>query len=94
MGKRGRRGIEAESLVTVDGDCDMTCEVLGDDQIEFWFGPMIDGLHLYFDKAGLAKFMRVVEEMRTRVAKIPRGEDIAVMVSADERSRRAHTPNC
>ena len=94
MGKQRRRGIEAESLVTVDGDCDMSCEALGDNQIEFWFGPMIDGLHLYFDKAGFAKFMRVVEEMRTRVAKIPRGEEIEVMVSADEHSRRAHTPNC
>jgi hypothetical protein len=94
MGKRRRRGIEAESVVTVDGDCDMSCEALGDDQIEFWFGPMIDGLHLYFDKSGFAKFMRVVEEMTTRVAKIPRGEEIEVMVSADERSRRAHMPNC
>ncbi|HEX5405955.1 MAG TPA: hypothetical protein VFX16_27075 [Pseudonocardiaceae bacterium] len=91
MGKRS--GIEAESVVTVDGECDMSCEVLGDDQIEFWFGPVTDGLHLYFDKSGFAKFMRVVDEMRARVAKIPRGECVELMVNADERSRRAHAPN-
>ena len=51
---RRRRGIEVESVVTVDADCDMSCDVV-DDQVEFWFAPVTDGLHFYFDWPGLAK---------------------------------------
>ena len=91
--RRRRCGIQAESVVTVDGDCDMSCDVVGDDQIEFWFGPVTDGLHLYFDRLGFAKFLRVVEEMTARVAAVPRGERMVFTVNADERSREAHRPS-
>lgn len=90
---RRRRGIEVESVVTVDADCDMSCDVV-DDQIEFWFGPVTDGLHFYFDWPGLAKFMRVVSETVAQAKTIPRGERMDFTVNADERSRKAHTPNC
>jgi hypothetical protein len=90
MGKRRRRGIRAESIVTVDGDCDMSCDVVGDDQLEFWFGPVTDGLHLYFDKSGFVKFMRVVDETMARAALNTAGACMAFAVSADERSRKAH----
>jgi hypothetical protein len=94
MGRRRRRcGIEAESVVTVDGDCDMSCDVVSDDQIEFWFGPVTDGLHLYFDRLGFAKFLCVVEQMTARMAAVPRGERMEFTVSADERSQEARKPN-
>jgi hypothetical protein len=92
MGRPGRRGIEAESIVTVHSDCDISCEVVGDDQIEFWFGPVTDGLHLYFDRPGFAKFMCVVDEMRVRTAAMPSVEQMPFTVHADERSRQVHRP--
>jgi hypothetical protein len=92
MGRPQRRGIEIESVITVQGDCDITCDVMGDEQIEFWFGPMIDGLHLYFDWPGFVKFMRVAAEMTARATAIPRGQRLEFTVYADERSRKAHGP--
>jgi hypothetical protein len=56
------RGIDLEAVVTVDGTTVMSCQVLSD-EIEFRFGPLDTGLHLFFDPPGLANFLKVVANM-------------------------------
>lgn len=56
----------ADFAATVDGACLIRCEVLGD-QIEFWFGDVASGLHLYFDPPGYHKFARIQSDMVKRL---------------------------
>jgi hypothetical protein len=71
----------------------MSCEVLGD-EIQFRFGSNAAGLSLYFDWDGLLRFIQLSRTMTRQVEAIPDGEPIRFVVSADEQSRREHTPNC
>lgn len=84
-------GIAVEATVTVDGDCDMSCEVV-DDQIRLIFGRAATGLHVYFDRPGLNKLLAVTRAAMTYV-RTTQGEKIDFMVSADASSRQEHRPN-
>jgi hypothetical protein len=86
------RGIDVESVVTVDGNCAVSCAVIGD-EIEFILGPPTNGLVLYFNWQGLSKFLGVAGAMVTQVREAPPGKQVRVSVSADERSRQVHGPN-
>ena len=86
------RGIELESVVTVDGDCYISGSVVGD-EIKFMLGPTTNGLTLYFDWQGLARFLGVAGQIVTRVHAALPGKPGDFSVSADEQSRLAHGPN-
>lgn len=85
-------GIAVEATVTVDGDCDMSCEVL-DDQIQLIFGRIATGLHVYFDWPALDKLLAVLRAAMRRVEMTPAGTPACFTVSADANSRQAHTPS-
>jgi hypothetical protein len=75
----------ADFAVTVDGCCFIRCEVL-DNQIEFWFGDVGSGLHLYFDLPGYAKFAQVQSDMIKRLRGVPDGTPISFVVGDDDRA--------
>lgn len=81
-----------EVTVTVDSTCEMSCEVV-DDQIALILGKVDNGLRLYFDWPALDRLITVVGAMSRRVQANPPGKPIDFVISADERSRRAHSPN-
>ncbi|HEX5121385.1 MAG TPA: hypothetical protein VFW65_39895 [Pseudonocardiaceae bacterium] len=88
-GRERLRGIEVESVVTVDGDCYISSYV-ADDQVMFLLGPVTNGLILYFDWQGLAKFLGVTAQIVTRVGGALPGKPSEFTISADEQSRCAH----
>lgn len=84
-------GIDVETIVSVDGNCRMSCRVVGD-EIEFVFGRTNDGLRLAFDGHGLLRFMRLARAMVERLDGVP-GEQLPdFMVSADKASYAEHVP--
>jgi hypothetical protein len=85
-------GIAVEAAVTVDGNCDVSCEVV-DDQIRLIFGRTDTGLQLYFDWPGLDRLLAVTRAAMTRVQMTPQDTKIDFMVSADATAREAHRPN-
>lgn len=88
-----RRGIVVETTATVEDDCDISCEAI-DEELQFHFGPRIDGLQLCFDWRGLCKFMRVANEAIKLRKKIKPCGVHDFTVHADRRSFTAHTLNC
>lgn len=85
-------GIDVAVSITIDSDCDMSCEVV-DDQVLFIFGRRETGLLLYLDWPTLHKFLRVVGAAVQHAQSTPAGQPSDFMVSADASSRREHTPN-
>jgi hypothetical protein len=73
----------ADFAVSVDGACLIRCEVLGD-QIEFWFGDVGSGLHLYFDRPGYARFAQVLSGLADRLRAAPDRLPIAFVVGDDD----------
>jgi hypothetical protein len=73
----------ADFAATAAGDCLIRCEVLGD-QIEFWFGDVGSGLHLYFDPAGYHKFAQVESDMVERLRTVPDRTSISFVVGDDD----------
>lgn len=85
-------GIAVETTVTVDGDCDMSCEIF-EGEIKVYFGHGDNMMQLYLDWPGLHRLVTVLDAAIRRVGQIPAGQPVRFMVSADERSRREHMPN-
>lgn len=85
-------GIDIESMVTVDCNCYMSCEVMAD-EVQFIFGRINDGLCLSFDWAALLKFVRMMHVTMNRMQTESDSRKAWFMVSADDRSRDAHAPN-
>lgn len=85
-------GIQTESVITVDGDCYLSGSYLGE-ELKFMFGPVHNGLMLYFTWDGLAKFLGVLATMIARIGDPPPDNAAEISVSADEQSRLAHGPN-
>jgi hypothetical protein len=56
----------------------------------FLLGPVTNGLMLYFDWQGLAKFLGVTAQIVTRVGGALPGKPSKFSISADDQSRRAH----
>lgn len=94
----------ADFAATIAGACLVRCEVLGD-QVEFWFGDVGSGLHLYFDRPGYHKFAQVQSDMVGRLH-TARGRTPASFVVGDDdpaahgshtedgAGRRAAAPTC
>ena len=77
------RGIAADSCVTVDGNCPISCEVV-DDQIEFRFGDDESGLHLFFEGSGFVRFLHVGLQMVERYRALPVGTRVDFVVGDGE----------
>jgi hypothetical protein len=73
----------ADFAATVEGACLIRCEVLGD-QIEFWFGDVGSGLHVYFDRPGYHKFAQVQSDMVQRLRTAPDRTRISFVVGDDD----------
>jgi hypothetical protein len=92
IGLHGVRGIQTESVITVDGDCYLSCSFPGD-EFKFLFGPVHNGLTLYMTWDGLAKFLSVLSSVIARIGEALPGKPVELSISADEPSRLAHGPN-
>jgi UDP-2,3-diacylglucosamine pyrophosphatase LpxH len=73
----------ADFAVTIDDACPIRCEVLGD-QIEFWFGDVGSGLHLFFDRRAYVRFAQVQSDMVDRLRNAPDGARISFVVGDDD----------
>jgi hypothetical protein len=81
MGSERMEG--ADFSVTVDGTCWLRCEVINN-QIEYWFGDVGSGLHLFFDRPGFAKWAEVQSEVVERLQAVPTGAQISFVVGDDD----------
>lgn len=67
------QGIAVDTWVMASRDCDMSCEIVGD-QAQFTFGHASGSLNLVLDQAGLAKLADIVAASRTQWQATPTGE--------------------
>lgn len=82
-------GIDVESVVTVDGDCAMSCRA-AHGEIQVLFGPATNGLVLYFDWSSLTKLLGLILSVITQANQPPPKQPADITVHADEQSREAH----
>jgi hypothetical protein len=73
------RGIAVDSWVVVDDDCDVQCEVNGD-EAQFAFGHRTGSLNLVVSEALLGKLAHMATEAFTRLQEIPPGAESAFSV--------------
>jgi hypothetical protein len=81
----------ADLCVTVDEDCHIQCEVLGS-RIEFRFDGDQSGLHLFFDGAGFAKFLKVAALMVGRLKDVAAARERANFVVGDDEQPAGDEP--
>lgn len=82
-------GIDVQSVVTVDGDCAMSCRA-DRGEIQVVFGPATNGVVLFFDWSGLTKLLGLILSVITQAQQTGSGDSAGVIVHADEPSREAH----
>ncbi|MGH3436525.1 MAG: hypothetical protein ACRDRN_08655 [Sciscionella sp.] len=73
------RGIALDSWAMVDGECPITCEVIGD-QAQFLLGHSVGSLNLIASETGLAALVGVATEALRRWQAIPHGEKVLFTV--------------
>lgn len=74
------RGIAVDSWVVVDDECELKCEVAGD-QAQFAFGHRTGSLNLVVSPVSLAKLARMATEAFTRLEAVPVGETASFSVN-------------
>lgn len=67
------RGIAVETWITASRDCDMLCEVVGD-QAQFKLGGTETSLQLVMDSKALAKLVEVAVRTQQQWQDVPAGE--------------------
>ena len=77
------RGVAADVSVTVNDQCQMSCEV-DNDETRFQFGSATTGLRLDFDWQGFVRFMRVADAVIEQLRAIPDGAPIDFVVTATD----------
>ena len=94
------RGMVTDSVVTVDGTCRMSCEVLNQ-QVQFLFGDHTGGLHLFLDWDGYVKFVKLQAVVVERFFTLPPGAPIRFVVGDDASEEldsrehlEGHCPGC
>ena len=75
------QGIATDSWVLINGDCALSCEVIGD-QAQFEFGHGTSSLHLNASEEGLVKLVQVATEALNRLLAIPEGEEVCFSLTA------------
>lgn len=75
------QGIATDSWVLINGDCVLSCEVIGD-QAQFEFGHGTSALHLNTSEEGLVKLVQVATEALHRLLAIPEGEEVCFSLTA------------
>jgi hypothetical protein len=87
------QGIAVDSWVSVDGQCWLSCDVIGD-QAQFDFGHSTGSLHLNVSEAALARLVQVATEALTRFQAIPDGEEVCFSVTAAAIGRDGQAQSC
>jgi hypothetical protein len=72
-----------DSWVRVEGDCPLSCEVIGNDA-NFEFGTKASALHLTASEPALIKLVAVATEALTRLQAIPNGAIVEFVVHAPD----------
>ena len=73
------QGIAVNAWVTVDGDCSLSCDVIGD-QAQFEFGTSTGSLNLIASETGLARLATVANDALTRLRDMPPGQEVSLTV--------------
>lgn len=66
-------GIAIETWITTNRECDVVCEVVGD-QAQFKLGGTETSLHLVMDSKALAKLVEVAARTHQQWQDVPAGE--------------------
>ncbi|HWC80765.1 MAG TPA: hypothetical protein VG756_12480 [Pseudonocardiaceae bacterium] len=81
------RGIGLATWASVDEDCSLSCEVIGD-QAQFDVGHATGMLHLVVDQGALARLAEITAEALSAWRATPHGEKVCVILpSAPAQSR-------
>lgn len=75
------QGIGVDSWVMMDGDCAVSCEVVGD-QAQFMFGHGTGSLHLIATEDALATLVGVAAEALRGFRAVPVGGEVCFAVTA------------
>jgi len=67
------RGIDVETWVTASRECDVSCEVIGD-QAQFKLGDTDTSLHLVMDSKVLDRLAEVAAQTQKQWLDVPSGE--------------------
>jgi hypothetical protein len=67
------RGIALDTWVTASRECDISCEVIGD-QAQLTLGHNTGSLNLVLDNGGLAGLIEIAVDAWTRWQAVPEGE--------------------
>jgi hypothetical protein len=77
------RGIALDTWVVASRDCEISCEVVGD-QAQFVLGHAAGSLNLVLDQGGLANLVEIAVKTWTQWQTVPEGKMASFTVTASE----------